>query len=53
LKKLKDWLSDDEPKTMKEVSELIGDGLKSFTEEAMSSITSFNYLMTAWLSVIA
>jgi len=52
-KELKDWLSDYEPKTMKEVSKLISQGLKSFSEKTMSSITSFEYLMTAWLSAIA
>jgi len=52
-KELKDWLSDYEPKTMAEVSELVGQGLKSFSEKAISSITSFEYLMTAWLSAIA
>jgi len=52
-KELKDWLSDYHPKTMSEVSELVVEGLKSFSEKAMSSITSFEYLMTAWLSAIA
>ena len=52
-KELKDWLSDYEPKTMKEVSELVGPGLKSFSEKAISSITSFAYLMTAWVNAIA
>jgi transposase len=52
-KELKDWLSDYNPKTMSEVSELVVEGLKSFSEKAMSSITSFEYLMTAWLSAIA
>ena len=52
-KELKDWLSDYEPKTLEEVSELISQGLASFSEKAMSSITSFEYLMTAWLSAIA
>lgn len=52
-KELKDWLSDYEPKTIKEVSELISQGLASFSEKAMSSITSFEYLMSAWLSAIA
>lgn len=52
-KELKDWLSDYEPQTMKEVSELISQGLASFSEKAISSITSFEYLMTAWLSAIA
>ena len=52
-KELKDWWSDYEPKTMKEVSRLVTEGLKSFSEKAMSSITSFEYLMTAWLSAIA
>lgn len=52
-KELKDWLSDYNPKTMTEVSELVVEGLKSFSEKAMSSITSFEYLMTAWLSAIA
>lgn len=52
-KEFKDWLSDYEPQTMKEVSDLISQGLASFSEKAMSSVTSFEYLMTAWLSVIA
>lgn len=52
-KQLKDWLSDYEPKTLAEVSQLISQGLASFSEKAMSSITSFEYLMSAWRSVIA
>lgn len=52
-KQLKDWLSDYTPQTMREVSELVTEGLKSFSAEAMSSITSFEYLMTAWFSAIA
>lgn len=52
-KELKDWLSDYEPQTMKEVSCLISRGLASFSEKALSSITSFEYLMTAWHSAIA
>lgn len=52
-RELKDWLSDYEPQTMDEVSTLVAEGLKSFTATAMSSITSFKYLMTAWLAVIA
>ena len=47
-KELKDWLSDYEVPTMKEMSELISEGLKSFTKQAISSITSFEYLMKAW-----
>jgi len=52
-KELKDWLSDYSPQTMAEVSELVAKGLKSFSEKAMSSITSFEYLMTAWMKAIA
>jgi len=52
-KQLKDWLSDYEPQTMKEVSVLISQGLASFSEKAISSITSFEYLIRAWLSAIA
>jgi len=52
-KELKDWLSDYEPNTMKEVSRLVGQGLPSFSEKAISSITSFAYLMTAWRNTIA
>ncbi len=52
-KELKDWLSDYEPQTMKEVSQLVGRGLQSFSERAISSITSFAYLMTAWGNAIA
>jgi len=52
-KELKDWLSDYEPHTMKQVSQLVEQGLKSFSEKAISSITSFEYLMTAWANAIA
>jgi len=52
-RELKDWLSDYEPQTMAEVGKLVAEGLKSFSAAAMSSITSFKYLMTAWLAVIA
>jgi hypothetical protein len=52
-KELKDWLSDYEPNTLKEVSRLTSQGLKSFSDKAKSSITSFEYLMTAWHSAIA
>lgn len=52
-KELKDWLSDYEPQTMKEVSQLVEQGLQSFSEKAISSITSFAYLMTAWRNAIA
>jgi hypothetical protein len=52
-KELKDWLADYEPQTMKEVSKLVEQGLKSFSEKAISSITSFEYLMTAWVNAIA
>ena len=52
-KELKDWLSDYNPQILAEVSELVVKGLKSFSEKAMSSLTSFEYLKTAWLSAIA
>lgn len=52
-KELKDWLSDYEPKTLTEARKLVSQGLQSFSEKAISSITSFEYLMTAWLQVIA
>lgn len=52
-KELKDWLSDYEPQSMKDVSNLVEQGLKSFSEKAISSITSFEYLMTAWVNAIA
>ena len=52
-KELKDWLSDYEPPSMKEVSQLVSEGLKSFSAKAISSITSFDYLMTAWTKAIA
>ena len=52
-KELKDWLSAYEPKTMPEVSQLISQGLKSFSAKALSSLTSFEYLVTAWLAAIA
>lgn len=52
-KEFKDWLSDYEPETMKEVRQLVGEGLQSFSEKAISSITSFDYLMTAWVNTIA
>ena len=52
-KELKDWLSGYEPQTMTEGSELIVQGLNNFSTKAMSSLTSFEYLMTAWRSAIA
>ncbi len=52
-KELKDWLSDYEPQTLRDVSKLVEQGLKSFGEKAISSITSFEYLMTAWVNAIA
>ena len=52
-KELKDWLSDYQPKTLAEVRELVSQGLTKFSENAISSITSFDYLISAWLSAIA
>jgi hypothetical protein len=52
-KELKDWLSEYEMPGMKEVSQKVSEGLKNFSEKAISSITSFEYLMTAWTKVIA
>ena len=52
-KELKDWLSDYEPPSMTEVSQLVSAGLRSFSEQAISSITSFEYLITAWTNAIA
>lgn len=52
-KELKDWLSDYEPETMAQVRQLVTEGLKSFSKEAISAITSFEYLMTAWKEAIA
>lgn len=50
---LKDWLSDYQPSTLEEVRKLVSQGLKSFSEKALSSITSFDFLISAWLSAIA
>lgn len=52
-KELKDWLSDYEPKGLGELRELVSKGLANFSEKAMSSITSYEFIMTAWLSAIA
>lgn len=52
-KELKDWLSDYEPQTLTEARKLVSQGLQSFSEQAISSITSFEYLMTAWIQAIA
>lgn len=52
-KELKDWLSDYEPKTLAEAGKLVSQGLQTFSEKAISSITSFEYLVTAWLAAIA
>lgn len=52
-KQLKDWLSEYEPKGLGELRELVSKALANFSEKAMSSITSFEYLMTAWFSAIA
>lgn len=52
-KELKDWLSDYESQTMAQVRGLVAEGLKSFSEEVKSSVTSFEYLITAWKEAIA
>ncbi len=52
-RELKDWLSDYEPQMLEELRELITTGLNSFSKTSLSSITSFEYLMSAWQSVIA
>jgi hypothetical protein len=52
-KELKDWLSDYEMKSLSEARKLVSQGLQSFSEKAISSITSFEYLMTAWFEAIA
>jgi transposase len=52
-KELKDWLSDYEAESLAEARKLVSQGLASFTEKAISSITSFEYLRTAWLEAIA
>ena len=52
-RELKDWLSDYEPKIMEELSELITVGLSGISKTRISSITSFEYLMSAWESAIA
>jgi len=52
-KELKDWLSEYEPKGLAELRELVSKGLASFSEKALSSITSFEFVMRAWLSAIA
>lgn len=52
-KELKDWLSDYAPKTLAEARKLVSKGLLTFSEKAISSITSFEYLMTAWLAATA
>ena len=52
-KELKDWRSDYEPQTLAEARKLVSQGLQSFSAQAISSITSFEYLMTAWLQAIA
>ena len=52
-KELKDWLSNYEPKTLAEARKSVSQGLQTFSEQAISSITSFKYLITAWLDAIA
>lgn len=52
-KELKDWLSDYEPQTLSEARKLVSQVLQSFTEKAISSITSFEYLIKAWIEAIA
>lgn len=52
-RELKDWLSDYQPATLPEVRTLVSQGLKSFSENALRSITSFDFLISAWLSAIA
>ena len=50
---LKDWLSDYEPRRLRQLRELLKDGLNSFTKASISSVTSFEYLMKAWEAAIA
>lgn len=52
-KELKDGLSDYEPKTLTEARKLVSQGLQTFSEKAIRSMTSFEYLMTPWLEAIA
>lgn len=52
-RQLKDWLSDYEPQLLAELRELLSEGLNSFTKADISSLTSFDYLMSAWKSAIA
>ena len=52
-KELKDWLSEYEPQGLGELRELVSKGLANFSEKAMSSITSFEFVMTAWHTAIA
>ena len=52
-KELKDWLSEYEPKTLAEARNLVSQGLQTFSEQAISTVTSFKYLITAWLDAIA
>lgn len=52
-RELKDWLSDYDPQIVEELREILSDGLKVFTKKRKSSVTSYEYLMTAWESAIA
>jgi len=52
-KELKDWLSEYEPQDLGELRELVSKGLAAFSEKAISSITSFEFVMTAWHTAIA
>ena len=52
-RELKDWLSDYEPQLLTQLRELLSEGLNSFKKESISTVTSFEYLMSAWKSVIA
>jgi transposase len=50
---LKDWLSRHQPQSLDELSALILSRLKEYTTEAIKSLTSFDYLLSAWHHAIA
>ena len=50
---LKDWLSTKCPKSLDELSDLIMEKLKSYTNDAVKSLTGYKYLVTACEHAIA
>lgn len=52
-KVLEDWISACEPETTAKACKLVMKRLRNFSQETIHSVTSFEYLMSAWKEAIA